>query len=67
MSQTSQTIRQKVHALAEALPTDASWDDVIDEVRFRRAVEHGIAAADREAFATDEEVREAFARWGGKS
>jgi len=67
MSQTSQTIRQKVHALAEALPTDASRDDVINEARFRRAVEQGIAAADRGAFATDEEVREAFARWAVKS
>ena len=67
MSKTRQTIRQKVHALAEELPADASWDDVIEEARFRRAIEQGIAAADRGAFATDEEVREAFARWGVKS
>ncbi len=61
-----QTIRQKVHDLAEELPADASWDDVIEETRFRKAVELGIAAADRGAFATDEVVREAFARWGKK-
>lgn len=66
MSEASQTIQQKVHALAEELPPDASWDDVIDEARFRKAVELGIAAADRGAFATDEEVRSAFARWGAK-
>jgi len=47
MSEASQTIRQKVHALAEELPPDASWDDVIEEARFRRAVELGMAAADR--------------------
>jgi predicted transcriptional regulator len=67
MIKASQTIRQKVHALAEELSPDASWDDVIEEARFRRAVELGIAAADRGAFATDEEVRSAFARWGVQS
>jgi predicted transcriptional regulator len=66
MSDTGQTIREKVRALAEQLPPDASWDDVIEEARFRKAVELGIAAADRGAFATDEEVRSAFARWGVK-
>jgi hypothetical protein len=67
MSEARQTIRQKVHALAEELPSDASWDDVIEEARFRKAVELGITAADREAFAIDEEVRSAFARWGVKA
>jgi len=52
MSESSQTIREKDHALAEELPPDASWDDVIEEARFRRAVELGIAAADRGAFAS---------------
>jgi len=35
MSEARQTIREKVHALAEELPSDASWDDVIEEARFR--------------------------------
>ena len=43
MSKASETIREKVHALAEELPPDASWDDVIEEARFRKAVELGIA------------------------
>jgi predicted transcriptional regulator len=66
MNKAGQTIRQKLHALADELPPDASWDDVIEEARFRKAVELGIAAADRGAFATDEEVRSTFARWGVK-
>ncbi len=66
MSKARQTIREKVHALAEELPPDASWDDVIEEARFRKAVEMGIAAAERQAFATDEEVRNAFSGWGVK-
>jgi len=67
MSETKQTIRQKLHALAEELPPDASWDDVIEEARFRKAVELGITAANRGSFATDEEVRNAFSRWGVKT
>jgi hypothetical protein len=47
--------------LAEELTPDASWDDVIEEARFRKAVELGIAAADRGAVATEEEVRGIFA------
>ncbi len=64
MSTTDQTLRQKLHQIADQLPASATWDDVIEEARFRRAVESGIAAADRNAFATDDEVRKAFAKWG---
>ena len=67
MSESNQTLRQQVHALADELPSDASWDDVIEEARFRKAVELGIAAANRGSFATNEEVRSAFSRWGVKT
>jgi hypothetical protein len=33
MSQSTATIRDKVHAIADELPADASWDDVIEEAR----------------------------------
>ena len=66
MSRSTATIRDKVHAIADELPADASWDDVIEEARFRKAVESGIAAAERGSFATEDEVRNAFARWGVK-
>ncbi len=66
MSTTAKGIQQKVHELAEQLPEDATWEDVIEEARFRRAVDAGIAAADRGAFASESEVRAAFAKWGMK-
>ncbi len=66
MSTAAKGIQQKVHELAEQLPEDATWEDVIDEARFRRAVEAGIAAADRGAFASEGEVQAAFAKWGVK-
>ncbi len=62
-----EAIREKVRKLAEQHPADATCDDGIEEARFRRAVETGIAAADRSAFAADEEVRAAFKKWGVKA
>lgn len=61
------TLRQQIHELADQLPANATWDDVIEEARFRKAVETGIAAADRGAFATNEEVDTAFDKWGVKT
>ena len=61
------TLRQQIHELADQLPANATWDDVIEEARFRKAVETGIATADRVAFATNEEVDTAFAKWGVKT
>lgn len=57
-------LKESLHTLADQLPDNATWDDVMEEVRFRRAVETGIRAADRGEFATQEEVRAAFSRWG---
>jgi predicted transcriptional regulator len=36
----------------------------MEKVRFRQAVEKGIRAADRGEFATADEVKAAFTRWG---
>jgi predicted transcriptional regulator len=60
MSTAAKGIQQKVRELADQLPEDAPWEDVLEEVRYRRAVDAGIAAADRGAFATAAEVRDAF-------
>lgn len=64
MGSPAKSLQQKLHHLAEQLPADATWEDVIEEARFCRAVEAGMASADRAAFATDDEVRKAFAKWG---
>lgn len=57
-------LKSSLHQLADQLPENANWDDVIEEARFRKAVEIGIAAAERGAFATDDEVKAAFTKWG---
>ncbi|MDB5968184.1 MAG: hypothetical protein JWQ90_634 [Hydrocarboniphaga sp.] len=67
MTNTASTLKQEAHALIDQLPDNASWEDVIEKARFRKAVEEGIAEADRGDFASDEEVRAAFAQWGVKA
>jgi len=56
--------RETLHTLAEQLPEDASIEDVVERLRFLRALEEGKRAADRGEFASDEEVRRVFARYG---
>lgn len=59
-------LKETLHALADRLPEDVTWDDVLEEVRFHRAVEAGISAADRCEFAGVDEIREAFTNWDVK-
>ena len=59
-------LKQRAHQLIDELPEHATWDDVIEEARFRKSVEDGIDAADRGDFVSPEELRAAFAKWGVK-
>jgi len=57
-------LRAQLHVLAERLPDTATWADVEEYARFRAAVAEGKAAARRGEFASDDEVRAAFLKWG---
>ena len=57
-------LNQQVPQIADQWPPEATWDDVIEQARFRKAVQEGIAAADRGEFASDEQVRRVFRKWG---
>lgn len=57
-------LRETLHTLAEQLPEDASIEDVIERLRYLRSVEEGKRAAERGEFASDEEVRRVFAKYG---
>ena len=57
-------LKETLYTLADQLSDNATWDDVVEEVRFCRAVETGARAADLGEFATKEEIQTAFARWG---
>jgi predicted transcriptional regulator len=64
MSTRSHDIKQALHTLADQLPENATWKDVAYEAYVRQEIEAGLDQARRGEFAGDEEVKEAFAKWG---
>lgn len=46
MSTSAESIREKVHHLADELPAEATWDDVLYRAALCRSIERGIADAD---------------------
>lgn len=42
MNTAAETIRQKVHELADQLPPGATWEDVRYQIEFRASVERGL-------------------------
>lgn len=57
-------LREELHALADRLPADATWKDVLYEAYVRQEIEAGLEEARRSEFATNDEVTIAFAKWG---
>ncbi len=57
-------LKQEAHKLVDQLPENATWEDLMYEAYVRQAVQEGIEAADRGEFASEEEVRQRFAKWG---
>jgi len=61
MSETqSGDIKSQAHRLIDALPDDATWDDVMYRVYVRQCVEAGIEDADAGRVVDVEEVRRKF-------
>lgn len=57
-------LKEQLHWLADHLPEGATWKDVLYEAYVRQEVEAGLDEARRGEFATDAEVKSAFAKWG---
>lgn len=60
----SAVFKQEAHKLIDALPETATWGDLIEQARFHQAIEEGLVAADRGEFASEEDVRRVFRKWG---
>jgi len=57
-------LRQALHALAERLPDNATWLDVEEYARLRKAAAEGKEAIRRGEIASEDEVRRVFAKYG---
>lgn len=54
------TIREKVRDLAEHLPPNATWDDVMYQVAARRSVEQGLKESESGQTIPHEEILKEF-------
>lgn len=54
------TIREEIRDLAEKLPEEATWDDVMYELYVRQKIAAGIKAADEGRVVPHEEVKRRF-------
>ncbi len=64
MGKPTHSLKEALHNLADQLPADATWKDVAYEAYVRQEIEAGLAEAKRGEFAGEDEVRDAFAKWG---
>ena len=60
MEPSTSDIRPFAHQLIDALPGDASWDDVMYGVYVRQCVDAGIDDANRDRVVDVDEVRKKF-------
>lgn len=54
------TVKEEVRDLAERLPEEATWDDVMYELYVRQKIAAGLQAADEGRVVPHEEVRRRF-------
>lgn len=62
--QTANDIKKALHSLADQLPDDATWKDIAYEAYVRQEIEAGLAETKRGEFAGEDEIKDAFKRWG---
>ena len=64
MSTNAYDLKQALHALADQLPDNATWKDVVYEAYVRQEIEAGLSEARHGEFASPGDVQAAFAKWG---
>lgn len=58
------TDKEKVKALVDAQPDDASFDEIVRELAFERMVERGLADVREGRTISNEEMGRRIATWG---
>lgn len=58
--------KEEVRELLDALPEDASYEDIQYHIYVRQAIQRGIEAADRGELVEQEEIERRMAKWLGE-
>lgn len=62
MNENQESPKAQAHALINTLPDDMKWDDLIEAVYARQAIDKGLADSRLGRTLTPEQVRARFAR-----
>lgn len=60
MASSTESISEKVRHLADQLPSNATWDDVMYRVVLRRSIERGLAQSEAGETIPHEEILKEF-------
>ena len=60
MATSTESISEKVRHLADQLPANATWDDVMYQVALRRSIERGLAQSEARQTIPHEEILKEF-------
>lgn len=58
--------KEEVRRLLEAIPEDATYEDIQYHIYVRQAIENGLAAVERGDVLSHEEVERRMAKWLGE-
>ena len=59
----STLVKSEIHQLIDALPEDATWDNLIYEINFMAQVHEGLADAEAGRVITTEELMKRMESW----
>ena len=60
MSNPTLTIKQEAHQLVESLPDEATWEDLMQRIYVRQAIDRGLRDAEAGRTLSNDEVRRRF-------
>jgi hypothetical protein len=58
--------KEEVRRLLDALPDEASYEDIQYHIFVQQKIDRGLEASDRGDFISDEEIEQRITRWAGE-
>ena len=58
--------KEEVRRLLDAIPDEATYEDIQYHIYVQQKIDHGIEASDRGDFISDEEIERRIQRWAGE-
>ena len=56
----SQLRKEEAHKLIDQLPTDATWDDLMEQIYVRQVIENGLSDSEQGKLQSVQEIRKKY-------